>query len=503
MVDKVQGFPAPVYRDTVLAPLYEGMKRHHWRHLMRINYAHGVMLAERGLLTRSEAAAILSTLRQIEADIAARLDTMRYTGEHEDFFFEVDAELRRRLGIDIGGKLHMARSRNDIDHTLFRLSLKEKLSELLGALLSLAGGLLKVARAHSDTIIIAYTHGQPAQPTTFGHYLTAFVEILLRDAERLLLAHDQLDASSMGAAAITTTGFPIDRERVASLLGFARVQENAYGCIAASDAYAGAYAALQVLALNLGRFVQDLAMRTSFEVGHLIVPDAFVQVSSIMPQKRNPVAIEHLRLLSSLAAGRAGAILTALHNTPFADMNDSEGEVQGAGYEAFDSALRALNLLDGLVRVIEVDGARVRRHIDESGVCMTELADSLVRREGLSFRQAHEIAGRLARHIVENRITVSALPFTVFADVFAAVVGRPSRLGEAELRGFLTPEHFIAVRTIHGGPAPGPLGAALDRYEAALARHAASLSERNARVARAGEDLDRAVENTIALATAA
>lgn len=501
MVDP--SFPDPVYRETVLAPLYEAVKRHHWRHLMRINEAHGVMLAERGLLTEAESAAILQALRAIEADIASRLDRMTYTGEHEDFFFEVDGELRRRLGVEVGGKLHTARSRNDMDHTIFKLSLKERLIELLAALYDLIDGLLDRARAHAGTLIVAYTHGQPAQPSTWGHYLGAFAEALLRDAERLRLALDQADASSMGAAAITTTGFPIDRQRVADLLGFARVQENSYGCIASADLYAGAYAALQVLFLDCGRFVQDLAMRTSFEVGHLRVPDAYVQVSSIMPQKRNPVAIEHLRLLSSLAMGQAGAMLTALHNTPFADMNDSEGEVQGAGYQAFASGLRALRLLDGLVRAVTVDEARVRRHIDESGVTMTELADSLVRAEGISFRQGHEIAAALARHLVTEGGTVSRLAYATFAGAFRDVVGRAPATDEATLRHYLGPEHFVAVRNRPGGPAPEVLAISLEGYAATLARYRADLAVLQGHKARAAEALTRAVESAITPAHAA
>jgi argininosuccinate lyase len=145
----------------------------------------------------------------------------------------------------------------------------------------------------------------------------------------------------MGAAAITTSGFALDRERVAALLGFAEVQENSYGCIAACDYVTETYAALKVHFLNLGRFVQDLNMWTGFEVGHIHVPDGFVQISSIMPQKHNPVPVEHLRLIASLGAARCEAVLTAVHNTPFTDMNDSEGEVQIAGYDAFDTACPA------------------------------------------------------------------------------------------------------------------------------------------------------------------
>jgi argininosuccinate lyase len=222
-------------------------------------------------------------------------------------------------------------------------------------------------------------------------------------------------------------------------------------------------------------------------VGHLHVPDAYVQVSSIMPQKRNPVAIEHLRLLCSLAAGRAGATIETLHNTPFTDVNDAEGEVQVAGYAAFDAGSRALRLLAGLIRAARVDEARVRRHIDESCITATELADSLVRAEGISFRQAHAIVSRLVQGMLERGERFPTVPHRAFAEAFAAVAGRPPRLGEADLRRYTTPEHFVAVRTLPGGPAPGPLGASLARYPRELEAARSWLAGYRARI----EGVDR------------
>ena len=291
----------------------------------------------------------------------------------------------------------------------------------------------------------------------------------------------------MGAAAITTSGFPLDRQAMAELLGFAEVQENAYGCIAANDYLTSVYGALQLLFVHLGRLAQDLNAWTGFEVAHLHVPDAYVQVSSIMPQKRNPVAVEHLRLLCSLAAGRAGSTLAVLHNTPFTDVNDAEGEVQVAGYAAFEAGGRALRLLAGFIRAARVDEARVRRHIDESCITATELADSLVRAEGLSFRQAHEIVSRMVRGMLERGERFPTVPYAVFAEAFAAVAGRAPGLGEADVRRYTTPEHFVAVRTLPGGPAPGPLSASLARYRRELEAARTWLDDYRARL----EDVDR------------
>jgi argininosuccinate lyase len=460
-------FPSPVYARTVLAPLFEGYQRHHRDRLVAIHFAHGIMLRERGWLTPEQTSALFGALRDsITATDGVALD---YTGEHEDFFFWLESQLAARLGPDLAGRLHMGRSRNDIDHTIYRMNLREHLLATLARTDRLIGTLLDRAEENAAVLVVAYTHGQPAQPTTFGHYLGALIEALLRDADRLLHAYATVDLCPLGAAAITTSGFGLDRARTAELLGFSAVLENSYGCIAGIDHIAETYMAMKVMLIGLGRFVQDLNVWTGFEAGHLHVPDAFVQISSIMPQKRNPVPIEHLRLLCSLAAGRADAILLALHNTPFADMNDSEAPVQEAGYEVFDTAARALDLLDALMAKVTVNETRTRAHIDESCITITELADTLVRLEGISFRQAHEIAAQLARRMLADGMTLATVPLEVFRAAFAEASGRAPGIDEARFRSICTPEHFVSVRTMFGGPAPEPLARSFGRYRTALA----------------------------------
>ncbi|SDF00959.1 argininosuccinate lyase [Limimaricola pyoseonensis] len=480
-------FPDPVYRDTVLAPLFDGARLHHAEGFRRIDRAHLVMLAETGILAPAEAAGIARALKAIAAEIDPA--GLRYTGEVEDYFFLVEAELKRRLGPDLAGRLHTARSRNDIDHTLFKMSLKARLDDLLARARQLLSALIDTADRERATLVVAYTHGQPAQPTTFGHYLGAAIEVLIRDIERLEAARANCDLCSMGAAAITTSGFPIDRARVAALLGFAAPQRNAYGCIAAVDYTTGAYAALELTFLHLGRLIQDLQFWSAFEVGQVYVPNAFVQVSSIMPQKRNPVPIEHLRHLASQTTGRARMMLTIMHNTPFTDMNDSEGESQGAGYGAFDSGARVLDLMAALMGSLKIDGARVAENIRRSCITITELADTLVRREGLSFREAHEIAAATSRAVVAEGIDLPS-GYAPFRRAFEAATGRAPELDEAGFAEAVSPEHFVAVRDRFGGPAEAAMAEALDAYRAALDGFTRAAEARAAREAGAAAELE-------------
>src|SRR5262249_34748281 len=174
--------------------------------------------------------------------------------------------------------------------------------------------------------------------------------------------------------------------------------------------------------------------------------------------------------------------IETLHNTPFTDVNDAEGEVQIAGYAAFEAGSRALPLLAGFVGAARGDGGRVRRHLGGRGITATELGDSLVRAEELSFRQAHEVVSRLVRTMLEAGERFATVPYATFARAFAAVAGRAPRLAEADLRRYTTPEHFVAVRTLPGGPAPAPLGASLARYRTEVEGARAWLGEYRGRL---------------------
>jgi argininosuccinate lyase len=459
MIDR-SVFPDPTYKKTVLAPLFEGVKTHYAQHMATINRAHLVMLVQTSILTSDQGQKLAQALSTIE--IKTDIASLTYTGEHEDYFFLVEAGLRVLLG-DLGGALHTARSRNDMDHTLFKMALRSRAETLLSQVLTLTDNLITKADTESSTLIVAYTHGQPAQPTTFGHYLGAIIEVLNRDAVRLNAAINDLSHCPMGAAAITTSGFPIDRDQMANLLGFDEPLVNSYGCIASVDYITGLYSAIKLIFVHLGRVVQDLAFWSAFEVGQLYVPNALVQVSSIMPQKRNPVPIEHMRHLASVTAGRCDTIVNTMHNTPFTDMNDSEGEVQQAGYAAFESGGRVLELLALFLPACSINADAVQRNTDAACITITELADTLVRDEGLTFKQAHEIASATAKHVISHNNPLGE-GYLAFTQAFEHEEGRKPNLDEPSFRITVSAENFIAKRDRIGGPAPVAIKSALAIY---------------------------------------
>jgi argininosuccinate lyase len=458
---------SPDYVRIVLNENFEDAKTLFLEPLMSIHYAHLVMLHDTGIVSTADARAIKRALDGINLD-AVRQTV--YDGSCEDLFFYLERQIVNACGEAVAGRLHTARSRNDIDMAMYRMRIREFVLALVQATVRLRQSLIELADRHRHTVFPAHTHTQPAQPSTVAHYLLAVIEQLERDTVRLKASYASVNVSPLGACAITGTGFPIDRDRTGALLGFDGTTGNTYGSIATVDYLLEAAAAAGVTLAGTGRFVQDLLLWCTMEVGYLRLTDAFVQVSSIMPQKRNPVALEHARALSSKAFAQAGAIPVAVHNTPFGDIVDTEDDLQPLVAAMFKDAVRAVSLVAFALEGAEFDVAKMRQRATENWISVTELADTLVRDHGLSFKAGHTIAARLVR---TSQLHPDAAPARLVAEISKEVTGTAIEYSDAELETLLSPEHFVAVRRTHGGPAP-------EITEAAIAASRALFSEDSA-----------------------
>jgi argininosuccinate lyase len=334
--------------------------------------------------------------------------------------------------------------------------------------------LLELASRHGHDVFPAHTHTQPAQPSTIAHYLMAAVEQLERDTVRLRAAYASTNRSPLGACAITGTGFPIDRDRTALLLGFDGRTGNTYGSIATVDYLLESASATAVLLIGLGRVVQDLLLWCTSEVGYLRLADGFVQCSSIMPQKRNPVALEHARAIASKAVGQAGAIMLASHNTPFGDIVDTEDDLQPLVFTMFRDAARAIRLVAAALSCACFDTARMAQRAAEGWITVTELADTLAREHGVGFKAGHAIASRL---IAAASARPAAALSTLLRETSADVLGRPIEIDDDTLRGILSPQHFVEIRKTAGGPAFSETARAIETSRSALAADRGWLSE--------------------------
>src|SRR5437773_9644245 len=439
---------APEYVTYVLNENFEDAKELFLAPLMAIHYAHLVMLADRGIVSREDAHALRTALDSIsQADVRRA----SYDGTCEDLFFYVERLIIAACGDNVAGRLHTARSRNDIDMTMYRMRQREFILALIVASFELRRVLLDLAARHRETIFAVHTHTQRAQPTTVAHYLLAVVEQVERDAPRLKGAYDRTNRSPLGACAITGTGFPIDRQLTAELLGFCGPTGNTYGSLATVDYLLESTSATAVLLAGLGRFVQDLLLWCTSEFNYVRFGDGFVQSSSIMPQKRNPVAIEHARAIGSKALGQTQAILTAVHNTPFGDIVDTEDDLQPLVFSMFRDAMRAAKLVAAAMTTAEFDAVRLEARAGDGWTTLTELADTLVRDHGLPFRTAHAIAGRL---IAGRQRDPDRPPAELLADASTELVGAPLAYSEAALAHILSPRYFVEIRRTLGGPAP-------------------------------------------------
>jgi argininosuccinate lyase len=443
------------YVACVLDENFEDAKAQFLAPLMSIHYAHLVMLTERNIIPASDAHAIRAALDGVSIEEVQRT---RYDGECEDLFFFVERLIVEACGEEAAGRLHTARSRNDIDMTMYRMQQRTMILALVQGAAALRKVLLDLADRHREDVFAAHTHTQPAQPSTIAHYLLAVIEQLERDTVRLRAAYAGTNLNPLGACAITGTGFPIDRSRTTELLGFDAPTGNTYGSIATVDYLLESVSAAGVLLAGLGRVVQDLLLWCTREVGYLRLADEFVQSSSIMPQKRNPVALEHARAIASKALGQSSAIVLTVHNTPFGDIVDTEDDLQPLVASMFKDADRALRLVAAALSTAQFDRARLAERAEQGWITVTELADTLTRDQGVPFKTSHAIASRLVAECARRPNDSRA---AVLRDVSAAVLGRPIEYSEQALNELLSARHFVAVRAMPGGPAPAETARAI------------------------------------------
>ncbi|PYR88579.1 MAG: argininosuccinate lyase [Acidobacteria bacterium] len=474
---------SPEYVRLVLNENFEDAKARFLAPLMAINYAHLAMLAEQGIVARDEAHRIRAALDTISLDDVRKAS---YDGTYEDLFFYLDRLIVERCGEDAAGRLHTARSRNDIDMTMYRMHQREMILTIVEGTLSLRRVLLALAATHREHVFAAHTHTQPAQPSTIAHYLLAVIEQLERDTVRLRAAYASTNRNPLGACAITGTGFPIDRTRTTTLLGFDEVTGNTYGSIATVDYLLESISAAAVLVAGLGRVVQDLLLWCTSEFGYLRLSDGFVQCSSIMPQKRNPVALEHARAIGSKALGQASAIMLAIHNTPFGDIVDTEDDLQPLVTVMFKDAARAVMLVAAAMEHAEFDVARLAARAEQGWITVTELADTLAREHRLPFKAGHAIASRL----IASARTAPERPLSLaLRDVSKDVTGTEIVYDEAALAEILSPRHFVDVRKTYGGPAPSETLRAIGVSQGLLRGDDEWLKDVRARLERAEKQL--------------
>jgi argininosuccinate lyase len=428
------------YDTIVLNRTYGNFRQYLKNEFDLVNKAHLVMLSRTGIL-HSE------TVHTIKEGLVryGQLTEFpeRKPEDVEDYFFYAEQKLSEYVGDATAGSLHLARSRNDLDTTLFRMVMRDNIVTWVSRIVRLLEGMLQRCRETEFTPVVLYTHGQPAQISSFAHYLGAMISEILETLSLSCDAYSFVNKCPMGACAITTTGFPIDRALVSTLLGFIEPVANSYQAISTSH-WLLIPVQNWILFLNdLTRFIEDMIHKSSYEVGILSYPDDLVQISSIMPQKRNPVILEHIRIKAGIVLGVFQSFFNVFHNTGYQDINENGDRTLEALQKAFFEMLETVDLFEEAVLKCTVDTQRVNEIANKSGITVTELADEIVREEKIDFRSAHTIVSRFIKE---------GSSYESLKQAFYEKTGKVLSLSENRIREILTPDHFLRIRKVYGGP---------------------------------------------------
>jgi len=428
-----------------------------------VDKAHVIMLTEQGVIKVEEGLAILETLEELEHLSYEEL----VKGPFEDVHVAIESRVIERLGEDIGGKMHTARSRNDEVATCLRLTVRRQVIEILRELLNLLKVIYDRSLGELNTIMPGYTHTQHAQPVTLAHHLLAHFDALARDFERLLDAYKRVNKSPLGACALATTGFPISRFRTAELLGFDGLVENSMDAVSSRDFILEILSDIAILATDLSRIAEELVLWSSSEFKFVELPDEYSSTSSIMPQKKNPDTMEITRAKAGRIYGNLMSTLSMLKALPLTYNRDMQ-EVTPRLWDSIETVKYMLRIVSGALKGAVFNREVMRRAADEGFSTATELADVLVRKKGLAFRTAHMIVGALVLEALKRGLKPGEVDSRLLNEVSERVYGKPADLTDEEVKNALNPEKFISARSIIGGPSPSTVEEALKRREELL-----------------------------------
>jgi argininosuccinate lyase len=442
--------PAEPLVKYILAPGLEEAVDRSFNHLSQINMAHVIMLSEQKIIKTEEASKILKALWELEQGGIGLVELKRST----DLYANIEGYIVTKIGVEIGGKMHTGRSRNDLYKTVTRMDLRDEINGIVTKLLKLQEAEIKLAEENLETVMPGYTHLQHAQPITLAHYLVGHCSALVRDAKRFENAYLLTNLSPLGAAALAATGFPIDRKRTAELLGFSGLVKNSLDAVATVDYAVETVFVLSITMADLSRIVEDLILWNSLEFRMIELDDAYAGTSSIMPQKKNPSSLEYCRAKTGHVYGHLMAALSAVKGIPFMHCRDIGGEVPRALWSAFEETKAATEIVNGVLSTLKVNRniMEQRTHVDFSTV--TDLADTLVEKKDLSFRSAHGIISRVVAQAIQEGKVATAITSQAIDDVARDMIGKALNMDEKEIRSALDPLKSVEKRKVPGGPAP-------------------------------------------------
>lgn len=456
--------------------------------------AHIVMLVEQKLLRADTGAALLRALRQMEADGVVETRMRAGGGLHSG-----EQYLIRRLGEEVGGRMHLARSSGDLSSVGMNITQRQKLLEIMRAVNRMRRVLLDLARQHTDTIVPGYSFGQQAQPMTLAHLWLSWVATLARDFERLHGAYGRVNRSPAGAAIMVGSEFPVDRQRTAELLGFDAVHENCADAILelTNDDSLEVPAVVAILYHSLAKWADDLIQWSTTEFGFFDIPDAYCNTSSIMMQKKNVVGPAEVKGASAEALGGFVIAYHGLKGTTGMPVNERYAACEMM-WKVADSAVRDLGWYCDLLPVLVINKARMLEQSWVNWATVTDLAGVLVSQRDLPWRTAHQIVGIMVRLCEERKLGPADVTPQLLDEAAMLYHEKPAGLDQIAITQSLDPQRFIAVRTLRGGPASAESLRQAQLFEEATRADEMIVAGIDARLAASERKLEIAIDAILA-----
>jgi len=446
-----------------------------------VDLAHVLMLEKQKIIDKETAKLLLGALLELFDD---GIPEEVFDDRFEDVHAGIETLLIESVGPDAGGRMHMGRSRNDEVATCIRIKLREEMLKQMSALLKVREVLVAIAELHTETVMPGFTHLQHAQPTTLAHHLLAYEQAFSRDFDRLDDAFARVNQCPLGAAAFASTGYPINREFTATLLGFDGLVTNTMDAVATRDFALETLADISILMTNVSRLCEELVIWSTSFVKFVELDDAFCSTSSIMPQKKNPDTAEIMRAKSGSVFGAfAGALLT-VKGLPMSYNRDLQ-ELTPHIWRGMRDAKESLRLLIDMLSSASFDTDRMREEAGKGFSTATELADTLVRSYGIAFRTAHTIVGRAVQ---KGSLSLSTLEESA-QETGSGISLTGKGLTQQNIDDALDVKNSLALRRAPGGPAPFATKIALQERKKQLDIDALLIEKRLARLSDAKEDL--------------
>ena len=421
--------------------------------------AHAAMLGKQGIIDPAESDKIIEGLKAILADIEA--GQVEFSLDNEDIHMNIEAMLTQRIG-DTGKRLHTARSRNDQVAVDFRMYVREQIPVIIGQVLDLERVLVDKAKANLDTVMPGYTHLQRAQPTTFAHFMMAYANMLRRDITRLEDCLERMNECPLGAGALATTTYPVDRFQTAAALGFDKPMDNSMDAVSDRDFALELLSDLSILMMHLSRFSEEIILWCSWEFKFVDLDDAYSTGSSIMPQKKNPDVAELVRGKTGRVYGSLITLLTVMKGLPLAYNKDMQEDKEPV-FDAIDTVQMCVPVFAAMVDTLVVRPKNMAKAAAGGFINATDCADYLVKK-GMPFREAYMIVGRLVNMCIKNGETLDTLTLRDFRAI--------SDLFDEDVYQALALSTCVNGRQVYGGPARQSVEKQIDNLEQFLAQRA-------------------------------